>query len=227
MNSLNLKKFIFASSSEIYKSSENEIKESGMISIRNSYLESKLVIEKFLKWASKSYGIDSVILRYSNVCGSDKSGATGEFHTFEKSLIPKILKNEKVTIVKNRIRDYIHIDDVSNANIAAIQYLLSGGKSKTFNIGSGKGVSDEEILRICEKLMQKKVEHFLKDSKGSTVIIDSEFAKNELGWNLKVKDIEEMIQSTFSWLEKNPKGYQIEPVGDLLKVKMMMKQLGY
>jgi UDP-glucose 4-epimerase len=227
MNSLNLKKFIFASSSEIYKSSENKIKESGLKNVRNSYLESTLVIENFLKWASKSEGIESVILRYSNVCGSDKSGVIGEFHTFEKSLISMILKNEKVTIVKNRIRDYIHVDDVANANIAAIQYLLSGGKSKTFNIGSGKGVSEEEILRICEKLMQKKVDFVLRNSKGSTVILDSELAKNELDWNLKVKDIEEMIESTFSWLQKNPKGYQVEPVGDLLKVKMMMKQLGY
>eukprot|EP01080_Neovahlkampfia_damariscottae_P003398 gene3398-5943_t len=227
----NLKKMVFASTSEIYESSNELISEkSSLKSDLNSFLETKLIIERFLKLARKSYGIESVILRYSKVCGSNFQKKIGQFHKNQNDLIESILKNEnEIILKKNVIRDYIHVDDVANANLKAINYLFNGGKFDIFNIGSsGKHqYSDLQILRLFEKLLDKKIDFKYSKSKETKIIPDSNHAKKVLNFEIEEINFENILKSSIEYYKQYPKGYEIEQVGDLNKVKLLMEQLGY
>ncbi|MBR5520164.1 MAG: UDP-glucose 4-epimerase GalE, partial [Clostridia bacterium] len=130
----------------------------------NTYGETKLAIEKMMKWCDRAYGLKFTALRYFNVAGADASGEIGEDHSPETHLIPIILqvplgKREKLSIFGDDydtadgtcIRDYIHVSDLARAHILALKRLLAGGDSDIFNLGSGSGFSVLEMLTAARK----------------------------------------------------------------------------
>jgi len=134
----------------------------------NPYGESKVMVEKILEWLDRFRGLRSIRLRYFNACGGEPGSGLGERHDPETHLIPLVLRaaetGQPVTIFGDDyptpdgtcIRDYIHVSDLAEAHVSAVEYLLSGGKSDVFNLGTGRGHSVKEVLTAVERVTGKK-----------------------------------------------------------------------
>ncbi len=135
----------------------------------NAYGESKIMVEKFLDWFDQIHGMRSVCLRYFNASGADVQGRAGEDHEPETHLIPLLFRairtGKPVTLFGDDydtpdgtcIRDYIHVSDLAQAHIAALESLFAGGPSRKFNVGTGTGFSVKEVLRAVEEVTGEKV----------------------------------------------------------------------
>lgn len=159
-------KIVFSSTAATYGEPENiPILESDRTCPTNPYGETKLAMEKMFKWTANAHGLKYVSLRYFNACGADESGSIGEAHNPESHLIPLILqvpngKRETISIYGTDydtpdgtcIRDYIHVTDLAQAHILAVQYLNNGGKSDIFNLGNGVGYSVREVIETARKI---------------------------------------------------------------------------
>ncbi|AJH79467.1 UDP-glucose 4-epimerase GalE [Heyndrickxia coagulans] len=189
----------------------------------NTYGETKLAMEKMMKWCEKAYGIKYVALRYFNVAGARSTGEIGEDHHPETHLIPVVLetvlgKREAITIFGEDydtkdgtcVRDYIHVEDLIDAHILALQYLQNGGASDVFNLGSSNGFSVKEIVDTVREVTGKGFNVKIGDRRAgdpSTLIASSEKAKRVLGWNPKKTDIRQIIKDAWNWHESHPNGY--------------------
>ncbi|MED4920942.1 UDP-glucose 4-epimerase GalE [Weizmannia sp. CD-2023] len=189
----------------------------------NTYGETKLTMEKMMKWCEKAYGIKYVALRYFNVAGARSTGEIGEDHHPETHLIPVVLetvlgKREAITIFGEDydtkdgtcIRDYIHVEDLIDAHILALQYLQNGGASDVFNLGSSNGFSVKEIVDTVREVTGKGFNVKIGDRRAgdpSTLIASSEKAKRVLGWNPQKTDIRQIIKDAWNWHESHPNGY--------------------
>ncbi|WP_251459821.1 UDP-glucose 4-epimerase GalE [Weizmannia agrestimuris] len=189
----------------------------------NTYGETKLTMEKMMKWCEKAYGIKYVALRYFNVAGARSTGEIGEDHHPETHLIPVVLetvlgKREAITIFGEDydtkdgtcVRDYIHVEDLIDAHILALQYLKNGGASDVFNLGSSYGFSVKEIVDTVREVTGKGFNVKIGDRRAgdpSTLIASSEKAKRVLGWNPKKTDIRQIIKDAWNWHESHPNGY--------------------
>ena len=159
-------KIVFSSTAATYGEPENiPILETDRTCPTNPYGETKLAMEKMFKWTANAHGLRYVSLRYFNACGADESGTIGEAHDPESHLIPLILqvpngKREAISIYGTDydtpdgtcIRDYIHVTDLAQAHILAVQYLMNGGKSDIFNLGNGVGYSVREVIETARKV---------------------------------------------------------------------------
>ena len=162
----NVGKIVFSSTAATYGEPENiPILESDRTCPTNPYGETKLAMEKMFKWTAEAHGLRYVSLRYFNACGADESGTIGEAHNPESHLIPLILqvpngKRETISIYGTDydtpdgtcIRDYIHVTDLAQAHILAVQYLNNGGESDIFNLGNGVGYSVREVIETARKV---------------------------------------------------------------------------
>ncbi|MEK6460046.1 UDP-glucose 4-epimerase GalE [Heyndrickxia faecalis] len=189
----------------------------------NTYGETKLTMEKMMKWCEKAYGIKYVALRYFNVAGARSTGEIGEDHHPETHLIPVVLetvlgKREAITIFGEDydtkdgtcVRDYIHVEDLIDAHILALQYLKNGGASDVFNLGSSNGFSVKEIVDTVREVTGKGFNVKIGDRRAgdpSTLIASSDKAKRVLGWNPKKTDIRQIIKDAWNWHESHPNGY--------------------
>ncbi|AEH52682.1 MULTISPECIES: UDP-glucose 4-epimerase GalE [Heyndrickxia] len=189
----------------------------------NTYGETKLAMEKMMKWCEKAYGIKYVALRYFNVAGARSTGEIGEDHHPETHLIPVVLetvlgKREAITIFGEDydtkdgtcVRDYIHVEDLIDAHILALQYLQNGGASDVFNLGSSNGFSVKEIVDTVREVTGKGFNVKIGDRRAgdpSTLIASSEKAKRVLGWNPQKTDIRQIIKDAWNWHESHPNGY--------------------
>ncbi|AJO24043.1 UDP-glucose 4-epimerase GalE [Weizmannia coagulans] len=189
----------------------------------NTYGETKLTMEKMMKWCEKAYGIKYVALRYFNVAGARSTGEIGEDHHPETHLIPVVLetvlgKREAITIFGEDydtkdgtcVRDYIHVEDLIDAHILALQYLQNGGASDVFNLGSSNGFSVKEIVDTVREVTGKGFNVKIGDRRAgdpSTLIASSEKAKRVLGWNPQKTDIRQIIKDAWNWHESHPNGY--------------------
>lgn len=183
----------------------------------NTYGKTKLMIESIMDDYDKAYGLKSVRLRYFNVAGADSKCRVGEWHEPETHLIPNILKStfgsgktfqmfgtDYTTKDGTCVRDYINVEDLANAHILALKYLLNGGKTNFFNLGTNEGNSVKEVFEVCEKVTGKNIPVEIKDRRAgdpATLIADNKKAKEILGW-LPSKTLEESIQSAYLWEEK-------------------------
>ncbi|MGG3383362.1 UDP-glucose 4-epimerase GalE [Heyndrickxia faecalis] len=189
----------------------------------NTYGETKLTMEKMMKWCEKAYGIKYVALRYFNVAGARSTGEIGEDHHPETHLIPVVLetvlgKREAITIFGEDydtkdgtcVRDYIHVEDLIDAHILALQYLKNGGASDVFNLGSSNGFSVKEIVDTVREVTGKGFNVKIGDRRAgdpSTLIASSDKAKRVLGWNPQKTDIRQIIKDAWNWHESHPNGY--------------------
>lgn len=220
-----VKKIVFSSTAATYGEAENiPIVETDPTVPTNPYGETKLAVEKMLKWSEQAYGLKYVVLRYFNVAGAHMKGKLGEDHDPETHLIPIILQvalgdREKIMIFGDDyntedgtcIRDYIHVTDLADAHILAIEKLRKDNTSATYNLGNGNGFSVKEVIEAARKVTGHPIPAEVAPRRAgdpAVLIASSEKAINELGWKPKYADLHTMIESAWNWFQKNPKGYQ-------------------
>ncbi|MDC3425658.1 UDP-glucose 4-epimerase GalE [Aquibacillus sp. 3ASR75-11] len=225
MKEHDVKVIVFSSTAATYGEPESvPITEKMRTEPTNTYGETKLTMEKLMKWCEAAHGIRHVSLRYFNVAGARKSGEIGEDHQPETHLIPIILQvalgqREHISIFGNNyntpdgtcIRDYIHVEDLINAHLLALNYLKQGGKSDVFNLGSSQGFSVKEMIETARNVTNKDIPaRTAKRRAGdpSVLIASSEKARNTLGWNPTRTSINEIMKDAWNWHRNNPNGYK-------------------
>jgi len=212
-------KLIFSSTAAVYGNPEKvPIPETESIKPINPYGQSKVFVEKVLQDFDKSYGLKYVSLRYFNAAGADPEGRIGESHNPETHLIPLILKTAKgeresikifgtdyPTPDGTCIRDYIHVDDLAEAHILALEYLLNGGNSKVFNCGYGHGFSVREVIDTARKVtgIDFKVEETERRPGDPAILVaDSSKLRKVLDWKPRFNDLEYIIRTAWNWERK-------------------------
>lgn len=220
----NVNKIVFSSTAATYGEPENiPILESDRTCPTNPYGETKLAMEKMFHWASKAHGLSYVSLRYFNACGADATGQIGEAHNPESHLIPLVLqvpngKRESVSIYGTDydtpdgtcIRDYIHVTDLAQAHILAVEYLANGGESDIFNLGNGVGYSVREVIETARNVTGHPIpatEVPRRAGDPARLVASGEKAKKILGWEPKIKQLDEIIASAWKWHKAHPEGY--------------------
>ncbi len=216
-------KIVFSSSAAVYGNQKRvPIAENSATSPINPYGESKLAVEKILSFCDRILGMRHVSLRYFNAAGADPGGKTGECHEPESHLIPNVIKaslsGREVSIYGNDyetkdgtcIRDYVHVLDLAHAHILALNYLLKGGESRVYNVGSGDGFSVREIVKLCEKTAGIKIK--IKDAPRRRddqpiLVADAAKIRKELGWKPE-HGINEIILHAWNWHKGHPDGYR-------------------
>lgn len=224
MKEAEVKKVVFSSTAATYGEPENiPILETDRTFPTNPYGETKLSVEKALKWSDGAYGIKHVILRYFNACGAHISGNIGEDHSPETHLIPLIIqaamgKRDSIKLFGNDyntpdgtcVRDYIHVSDLAAAHYLALQKLRKEDKSDIYNLGNGKGFSVKEVVDVVRKVTGKNitaVDAPRRPGDPATLVASSEKIKKELNWQPKMNDLETIVSTAWEWHSKHPDGY--------------------
>ncbi len=221
----NVDKFIFSSTAAVYGNPKKvPIPETENIKPINPYGQSKAFVEQILKDLSNSKNFKYVSLRYFNAAGADPSGLIGERHQPESHLIPLILKTAKgeresikifgtdyPTPDGTCIRDYIHVNDLADVHILALEHLLDGGNSDVFNCGYGHGYSVREVIETAKKItgIDFKVEEIeRRPGDPASLVADSKKLKEKLKWFPKFDDLGYIIETAWKW-ELNPKYWNL------------------
>jgi len=217
------KKFIFSSTCATYGEPQYvPIDENHPQNPVNPYGWSKFMVERALADYDKAYDLRFVALRYFNACGA--SELCGEHHDPETHLIPLILfaaqgRRDSISIFGDdyptpdgtAVRDYIHIADLSQAHLLALDYLRGDGKSEFINLGNGGGYSVKEVIEAARKVTGKNIEAVLAPRRAgdpSRLVANASKARDVLGWNPQLPEIEKIIESAWKWHEAHPNGYE-------------------
>src|SRR5699024_6137682 len=225
MNEFSIDKIVFSSTAATYGIPEEvPIKETTPQNPINPYGESKLMMEKIMRWADKAYGIKFVPLRYFNVAGAKPDGSIGEDHMLETHVLLIVLQvamgeRDKLQIFADdynspdgtNIRDYVHPLDLADAHILAVDYLKAGNPSTTFNLGSSTGFSNQEILEAARKVTNKEIPAEIAPRRGGdpdVLVASSTKAREVLGWKPQFDDISKIIETAWKWHTLHPEGYQ-------------------
>jgi len=183
----------------------------------NPYGESKLFVERVLHWYAQAYGLRWVILRYFNAAGADPEGDTGEQHDPETHLIPRVIQaalgvlpeievfgSDYETPDGTAIRDYVHVSDLADAHVLALQYLLGGGPNCTLNLGTGRGHSVREVIDTVEKLAGQKVRVRIRPRREGdppVLVARSSRALELLKWSPRQSNLETIVRTALRWQE--------------------------
>lgn len=223
MEQFNVKHIVFSSTAATFGiPKESPISEKTPQNPINPYGESKLIMEKMMKWQSEATDMTYVALRYFNVAGASNDGHIGEAHKNETHLIPIILqvalgKRDFITIYSDNyntpdgtcVRDYIDMEDLINAHIKALEYLKAGGKSDQFNLGSSHGYSNLEVLETARKVTGKEIPSQMGERRPGdpdSLVADSTKAGQVLDWHVE-HDLEHIIENAWRWHSGHPDGY--------------------
>ncbi|MBJ8325081.1 UDP-glucose 4-epimerase GalE [Streptococcus pacificus] len=224
MREFEIKNIVFSSTAATYGIPEKmPIQEEDKQNPINPYGESKLMMEKIMRWADSAYGLKSVALRYFNVAGAKPDGSIGEDHGPETHILPIILqvvqgKRDKMMIFGDdyntpdgtNIRDYVHPFDLADAHILAVDYLRKGHPSTAFNLGSSTGFSNLEILEAAREVTGHPIPSEIGERRPGdpdTLIADSTKAREILGWKPQFDNIKKIIETAWAWHSSHPKGY--------------------
>ncbi|TPR41043.1 UDP-glucose 4-epimerase GalE [Apilactobacillus micheneri] len=225
MNQHNVKNIVFSSTAAVYgEPKQIPIKETDAKEPTNPYGESKLMMEKMMHWADIAHDIKFTALRYFNVGGAKMDGSIGEDHHPETHLIPIILQvaqgvQDKLQIFGNdyptkdgtNVRDYVHVLDLADAHILAMQRLLNGGDSQVFNLGSSTGFSNRQMLETARNITGKAIpaeDAPRRAGDPSTLVADSTKARDVLGWTPEHDNVKDIIASAWKWEQSHPNGYE-------------------
>ncbi|MCA6588349.1 MAG: UDP-glucose 4-epimerase GalE [Pseudanabaena sp.] len=219
MVAANIKAFVFSSTCATYGIPQQipMTEEHPQVPI-NPYGATKLMVERILQDFDVAYGLKSVIFRYFNAAGADPDGMIGEDHNPETHLIPLVLltalgKREAITIYGTDyptadgtcIRDYIHVNDLADAHVLGLQYLLQGNKSEIFNLGNGNGFSVKEVIDTAQEISGKLINVIFGDRRAGdppALVGSSEKARKILKWQPKYLDIKVILQHAWQWHQK-------------------------
>jgi UDP-glucose 4-epimerase len=224
MQTSGVKQIVFSSTAATYGEPDNiPIVEEDRTFPTNTYGETKLAMEKMMKWFDTAHGVKFVALRYFNAAGAHESGKIGEDHSPETHLVPVVLQvplgqREYVSIFGDDyatpdgtcIRDYLHVSDLADAHILALEMLRSGGESNIYNLGSGNGFSVKEIIDVARKVTGHPIPAVVQDRRAgdpAVLIASSDKIKQQLGWKPKRDNLETIIQTAWNWHQKHPFGY--------------------
>ncbi|WP_353989323.1 UDP-glucose 4-epimerase GalE [Pediococcus argentinicus] len=224
MRDHDVKRIIFSSTAATYGVPEKSpIEESDRQDPINPYGESKLMMEKIIRWADKAYGIKFVALRYFNVAGAWPDGSIGEDHGPETHLTPIILqvalgKRDELSIYGDdyntpdgtNVRDYVHVVDLADAHILAIKYLKDGNESDVFNLGSSTGFSVKQMVEAAREATGEKIPAKIaprRPGDPDSLIAASKKARTVLNWNPQYDDVKEVIKTAWKWTQTHPNGY--------------------
>ena len=204
---------IFSSTAAVYGQPHNDtpINEENSLEPMNPYGETKLEAEKIIKNSSE---INSVCLRYFNACGADANGDIGEMHFPESHLIPLIIQTalgirEQISIFGTDyetedgtcIRDYIHVEDLADAHVKALEYLIGGGQNIALNLGSGNGYSVNEIVDATKETVKSDFvvnQESRRSGDPAYLVSDNTKAKEILNWQPN-NDLKNIIESAYKW----------------------------
>ena len=220
----NIKNFIFSSSCAVYgEPVEIPITEQHPYNPINPYGRSKLMVEQILQDFRAAYGLEYVALRYFNAAGADPEGEIGEEHNPETHLIPLVLKTalgqrETINIFGDDyatkdgtcIRDYIHIDDLAQAHLLALDRLLNGLPGGQYNLGNGDGHSVKEVIEVARKITSKQIPAKIvqrRPGDPAVLIGSSEKAFKELGWKPQFADLNAIVETAWQWHKTHPDGF--------------------
>lgn len=179
------------------------------------------MVEKILESYDAAYGLKFVSLRYFNACGATTKH--GEDHEPETHLIPLVIetalgRREKISIFGDdyetpdgtAVRDYIHISDLSQAHLLALEYLQNVGKSEFINLGNGNGFSVKEVIETARKVTGREIKIEIAPRRAgdpSRLVGDSSKAREVLGWKPEFSELEKIIESAWKWHKEHPRGY--------------------
>jgi len=185
----------------------------------NTYGKSKLMVEEMLSDYSRSYGIDSVVLRYFNAAGADPDGEIGERHEPETHLIPNIIRSllgqsesglkvfggDYATDDGTCVRDYIHVNDLCTAHFRAVRYLDTHDGAFAFNLGNGMGFSVMQVIHAVEEVTGYAVKYEVQGRRAGdpgVLVADASSARDTLGWIRDYSDITDIIRTAWNWHKK-------------------------
>lgn len=224
MREHNCHAIVFSSSCSVYGTPEKlPVTENAPIHPESVYASSKRMFEEILDWYDELYGIKSIKLRYFNASGATLDGNLGESHQPETHIIPLALevtagKREVFEIYGKDyptpdgtcIRDYIHVLDLADAHVSAMEYLKTKHQSDSFNLGVGRGYSNREVVRTIEKITGNKLPTRYAGRRAgdpASIYADNTKAKKILHWEPKYSDLETIISSSFLWHQNHPDGF--------------------
>ncbi len=210
-----VKNIVFSSTAAVYGEPKRQpIEESDPTEPTNPYGETKLAIEHLLRWCDGAYGIHYVALRYFNAAGSNPEARIGESHDPETHLIPMIMEtalgqtdyigiygDDYPTADGTCVRDYIHVQDLAEAHLAALEYLRNGGASDAFNLGSGTGYSVREIIDATRRVTGREIPEVIEPRRPgdpSVLIASNVKAARVLGWKPQ-RGLDQIISDAWAW----------------------------
>lgn len=211
-----INKIVFSSTAAVYGEPERiPILESDRTVPTNAYGETKLAMEKMFRWVDNAHGVKYVSLRYFNACGAHISGKIGEAHSPETHLIPLVLqvslgKRDRIKVFGDDydtkdgtcVRDYIHVTDLADAHILAVEYLLAGNESNVFNLGNGVGFTVKEVIDEAEKVVGNTIKAQMSERRSgdpAQLVASSEKAKLILGWKPKYNELSKIVETAWNW----------------------------
>lgn len=221
----NVKNIVFSSSATVYGDPESvPIKEDARTGATNPYGHTKAMMEQILMDAGKAHGWNVVLLRYFNPVGAHASGEIGEDPEYPNNLLPFVSQvaagiREKVVIFGDDydtpdgtgVRDYIHVVDLANAHLKALDKILAGGfGTLIYNIGTGRGYSVKEMIETFRRISGKEIKAEVGPRRPGDIAectADATLANDELGWHAQY-GLDEMIESAWNWQTKYPKGFR-------------------
>jgi len=219
MQAAGVKHIVFSSTAAVYGNPHAvPILETFPIHAVNPYGESKVMVETLLGWFDRIHQLTSVCLRYFNAAGSAPDGALGERHEPETHLIPLILRavlsGQPVTVFGDDyatpdgtcIRDYIHVEDLAEAHILALEYLLAGGASDQFNVGTGSGHSVMEVIRAVEEVTGQKVPYVMgtrREGDPPRLVASSAKLQSKLGWQPRSSELKTIVQHAWDFARQH------------------------
>lgn len=220
-----VKKMLFSSTAAVFAplgDNDPALTEDSPKAPDSPYAFSKFALERIIDHYSKAYGLGFTILRYFNACGAEHDGRFGEAHDPETHLIPLVLQvplkqrefigvfgNDYPTPDGTCIRDYIHVEDLADAHVRAIEAVMPG-KADYFNIGTGNGNSVLEVIKAAEEVCGCEIPvKFMPRRSGDTsrLVAGADKLRKQLGWTPKYTDIKKIIETAWNWHKSHPKGY--------------------
>ena len=220
-----VKRIVFSSTAAVYGNPiGSPILETFPIQAVNPYGESKVMVETLLRWFDAIHNVRSVALRYFNASGADPEGRLGEEHDPETHLIPLLLRavitGQPVTVFGDDydtpdgtcIRDYIHVNDLAQGHILAVEHLMGGGASEQFgtseqfNVGTGTGHSVMEVIRAVEAVTGKKVPYVMgprREGDPPRLVACPDRLRERLGWNPSYPDLVQVVEHAWRFASRS------------------------
>jgi UDP-glucose-4-epimerase GalE len=191
----------------------------------NPYGETKLMVERALRWYGAAHGITWTALRYFNAAGADSDGQLGESHMPETHLIPLVLQavltgaplnvfgDDYPTRDRTCMRDYIHVSDLADAHVLALEYLLDGGPSVALNLGTGNGYSIREVIEAAQAITGREVPYRMvprRPGDPAILVADPSRAERTLGWRAQQSALKNIVSTAWTWHTQVTEGAERE-----------------